>query len=245
MRLILLALCAGLCLTTHAQQSNFLLTGTMATAAGVQCGKLKNAYGIGTGLEIPIMKSNIKWTLGMGVYINGISNEPYEFYYQNNYTKTQINLTSYLFDVTSGFRYVFNEGKRVAPFVGVNGGIMKYYSEMIIEDPEDPDGCHALQTESMSSSVSYIARVESGVRITPNPSTCKSSLEIGLGYTRGTEAKYLKLTGDHYVPSEASGEDYMVQFQSANSEIHEHSVGKIFHTPTNQLSFHLAWVVPF
>ena len=152
MKPILLLLLFFVTITVTAQKFNLASRANMNTAMGEQMGKFKNAYGMGAGLRMAIKKASpLKLFLNADVSINGIKSMPYEFEFRNALTQTNINYTSYIFQWSSGMRYFFKEGSKLNPYTGIGMGMLTYSTDYAIEDPKNPDGCHALETRKIQS----------------------------------------------------------------------------------------------
>ena len=144
----------------------------------------------------------------------------------------------------AGLRYVFNEGKTVAPYSGIGAGFLFYETGYTIQDPKNPDGCHALESKSLQSDQSFTGRLEGGIRLATKWGSVPGRpvyLDIGLAYLRGTTADYIHLS-KHGAPGE--GKAYSVKFQTPAHEVHEHVIGTTYRTPVSQFMFHIGAVIP-
>jgi len=245
MKTILILLVCSISITAAAQKFSLTSRANMNTAAGEQVGKFRNAYGMGIGFELAVKKASpLKLVMNADAGTNAIESMPYEFEFNNVLTKTTIEYSSNILELTSGLRYVFNESKKLKPYVGAGIGMLRYSTNYIIEDPENPDGCHALESEKIQSDKSFISKIEGGLRFASRWKVCSNRyilFDAGFSYKRGTAAEYMRLNNHH----NDDGADYSVKFQSSTNEVHEHAIGKIYNTPVNQLAFHFGLVLPF
>lgn len=216
----------------------------MHTAAGEQVGKFKNAYGLGVGLEMAVKKASpLKLVVNGDAAVNGMKSMPYEFEFRNVLTKTEIEYTSSVIELTSGLRYVFNESKKLKPYAGLGMGLLRYNTGYAIQDPENPDGCHAIEAEKIQADNAFIGKMEGGLRYASKWKMGGGRnvlFDAGFSYKRGTSAEYMRLGKDHTT----EGAVYSVKFQSATHEVHEHPIGKVYNTPVNQLAFHVGLIIP-
>ena len=245
MKLLLLLLVCSISVIAGAQKFSLITRANMNTAAGEQVHKFKNAYGMGIGFEMAVKKTSpVKWVVNADAGINSIKSMPYEFEFNNVLTKTTIEYVSNINEVTSGLRYVFNESRKLKPYAGMSIGMLRYSTNYTIADPEEEDGCHAIESEKIQSDKSFIGKIEGGLRFASRWKVCSDRnilFDVGLSYKRGTAAEYMRLGNAHI----EEGTDYSVKFQSSTNEVHEHAIGKIYKTPVNQVGFHLGLVIPF
>ncbi len=245
MKSVLLLLACSIFIKAGAQKVSFITRANMNTSLGVQVGKFKNAYGMGIGIELTVKKaSSLKIVMNVDGGTNDVKSMPYEFEFNNVLTKTTIEYNSNILELTSGLRYIFNENRKLKPYAGLSIGMFSYSTNYVIEDPEDSDGCHALESENIQTDKSFIGKIEGGLRFASKwkPNAGRSILfDIGFSYRKGTKADYIRLNTD----DNEEDIDYSVKFQSATNEVHEHAIGKIYNTAVNQLGIHFGLVIPF
>ena len=245
MKLSLLLLACSISIIAGAQKFSLNTRASMNTAAGEQVHKFKNAYGMGIGFELELKKASpLKLVVNVDAATNGIKSMPYEFEFNNVLTKTTIEYSSNVLEFASGLRYVFNESRKLKPYAGMSIGMLRYSTNYAIEDPENQDGCHAIESEKIHSDQSFIVKMEGGLRFASRWKACsnrKILFDVGFSYKRGTASEYMRLGKAHI----EEGTDYSVKFQSSTNEVHEHAIGKIYKTPVNQVGFHFGLVIPF
>jgi hypothetical protein len=217
----------------------------MNTATGNQIGKFKNAYGLGIGLEVPVKKASpLKVVINADAGNNGMRSEPYEFEFRNVITKTAIEYSSNILELTTGLRYIFNESNNFKLYTGLSAGMLRYRTGYVIEDPEDTDGCHPIEAEKIQADKSFIGKLEGGLRFASpwDKGFSRGILfDIGVTYKMGTSAEFMRLSNKQ----SADGVDYVAKFHTPSNEVHEHPIGKIYNTPVNQVGFHLGVILPF
>lgn len=245
MKSILLLFTCCYFFTSNAQKFSVTSRASMNTAAGEQIGKFKNAYGLGVGVEIPIKKeSSLKLIANVDAGNNGMKSEPYEFEFRNVITKTAIDYSSNILELTTGLLYVFNENKYFKPYAGLSTGMLRYRTGYVIEDPEDTDGCHPIEAEKIQADKSFIGKAEGGLRFASpwdKGLTRGILFDVGFTYKVGTSAEFMRLSNKH----SAAGVDYIAKFQTPTNEVHEHAIGKIYNTHVNQFGFYFGVILPF
>lgn len=224
-------------------QSMLVAKANMNSAVGIQQGKLRNAYGFGGAVEVPLKKIKpLKFTTGFDFGINGMKKMPYELDFNGAITETNVHYTSYVWQLSSGLKYIFRDNKKWTPYAAVSAGALSYYTDMAIEDPHDSDGCSPMETKPVLFSMILSGTAETGIRIQPRQRGRGSIayIEAGAGYVAGTRGKYLRLENNKHDHDEDS---YLAKFKyNPTGEVHEHSLGMLYKTTTSMLAFHAALV---
>ncbi len=227
--------------TAHAQRT-VSINANFNSGVGEQRGKYDNMYGLGTTFEFPFKNlSAVHFTTAFDAGINGIKSMPVQLDFNGSSTKTDVNYTNYAFRLTPGLKYLVRENRKWSPYTALSVGLMSYYTEMSIRDPQDPRGCSPLQRKTVSFSLLVMGMAETGIRIKTKKKSegSISSIEIGGGYLLGSRAKYLQLSEQH--TSESDEEEFMIKFkQNSTGIIHEHMMGTMHRTTTHQLMFHVS-----
>jgi hypothetical protein len=216
-------------------QHVLVLKGLTQIGTSAQAGRFKNAYGIGAQYDYHIKKSPIHLAANLDYGINGWKTAPITLQFGNRVTKTDVVYMSSASSLTGGATYVCPSDNKLNPFAGLQVGALMYNTNMTIEDPNDPLGCRALESRQVSTSWSFITKAETGVRMNIGKKHNDAAfLQLAVGYTVGTKADYLSL-GEKQAKSDAR--EYNTKFQSRETgEVHDHSLGKVYSTPTNLLS---------
>lgn len=246
MRLILLSVSMFSCSLINAQ---FLAGGgiNFHTPLQEQSGKLKNAYGlVGTG-EYYFKKTPLFAIVDASWSVNGIKDIDQDVTGPNGYTTTQpVNYTSSLFLLTGGFGIAPLQENNVSPYIAAKGGYLKYRTVMSLPDPNDPDGCRALDTENITKDITAVGSLGTGVKFKIKHNHAeKYLLDFGFNYLVGGKARYLEM-GEHHDTPEPTSDPYYIKFQNVQSgDVHEHHLGQIHHTKTRQLQVFAKFSVLF
>lgn len=246
--LLFLFAAAGLSFSPAAAQQTITIEANMLTGVGVQKGRLDNAWGMGGTFEMPFKTVRaLKFTAGLGFGINGFKTMPVELSFNGSSTKTDVNYTSYLFQLAPGLKYVFREGKKWSPYCGLSAGLLSYYTDMSVEDPNDPLGCSPIDTKPVSYSMVLMCAAETGIRIKMRQrrSGSLSYIEAGVGYIAGSRGRYLQFSKEMNMDSENMDDAYMIKFkQNSTGIVHEHGIGAMHKTAASQLAVHIGLVFP-
>jgi hypothetical protein len=245
MKSLLLLLFSSITLTIQAQY----LTAGFGThvPVGPQKEKLKNAYGLILGYEHQLKKSpfyvvaDLSWSVFDLKTIDQDVENPDDGYV----TKQTVNYTSSIFTFTPGVGIAPLHDKNVSPYVAIKGGYMKYKTLMTLHDPEDEDGCHPLDKESILRDYAAVAIANGGMAIKIPVAQKFYYLDIGVNYINGGKAEYLRMTNDDSQPIAAGAEPYLVKFQQVQTgAVHKHALGEVYNTRTEQLQFYVRAKIP-
>jgi hypothetical protein len=234
--------------TTLSIQAQYLTAGLGThVPVGPQKEKLKNAYGLMFGYEHQLKKSpfyvvfDLSWSIFDLKTVDQEVVNPDDGYV----TKQTVNYTSSISTLTPGIGIAPLRDHNISPYVAIKGGYMKYKTLMTLHDPEDDNGCHPLDKESILRDYTAVAIANGGISIKIPTAPKIYFLDLGVNYITGGKAQYLRMTNDEIQPAPADAEPYMVKFEHAQTgSVHKHSLGDIYHTKTEQLQFYVRVKVP-
>lgn len=187
------------------------------------------------GADFKLKKAPI--TIGpdfaFGLY--GLKTEELPLAFTNGYiTETNVNYTTSMNTYAVKVQYFPIKNQPVRPYIAARGGVLHYKSKMVIEDPEDPTGCKALEQDILLSDATWMASGGAGVKIRLKKEVKGFDLDIGVHYTAAGEAEYLKISTDHV--NDPKARPYYVKFEHLpTGEIHEHPIGKVYSTKANMI----------
>src|SRR6476620_6728131 len=245
MKALLLLLFSSITLTLQAQY----LTAGFGThvPVGPQKEKLKNAFGLMLGYEHQLKKSpfyvvaDLSWSVFDLKTVEQDVESPDDGYV----TKQKVNYTSSIFTFTPCVGIAPLRDKNVSPYVAVKGGYIKYKTLMTLLDPEDENGCHPLDKESILRDYAAVAIANGGMAIKIPTAHRTYYLDLGVNYINGGKAEYLHMTKDEQQPAADGVEPYLVKFEQVQAGIvDKHALGDIYNTRTEQLQFYMRAKIP-
>lgn len=181
-----------------------------------------------------------------------------EFGMNGTTTMTDVHYNS---NVTSGnvvVRYDIIRANNLSVFGGLKGGVTDFNSKFQIEDPQDPDGCHPLQTQELMDSYTWQAGANTGVHmdmraIFPRMPKNLLLLQGYVGFMYGGNVDYINvrhLTHEddmHTNPpvtGEEGGTPVSVRFINMDTgDIHEHEVARAYNSPVRFMEAGVSLVV--
>lgn len=131
---------------------------------------------------------------------------------------------------------------KVIPYVNAKAGISNFFSNVIVEDPEDPSGCEALERKNIIKDNTFFVGYGGGLQLDLNlfaektkPGNCV--IDIAVNKIKGGCLNYINTKNIqshvHIDPNNpqppAKGEPLNIQFININTQtIHEHQVAEIY-----------------
>lgn len=172
-------------------------------------------------------------------------------------TQTTVDYSSAMSKYILGFKYMLGpEYKRCRGFVTPQIGAAKLKSRIVIQDPEDEDGCKPLDSRTAIKDWGWVYGGEAGIDLDLN--LFRKKVEQGnvhlfaaINYLRGfrhfkyTNVKYMQ-DAPHDTNVQHDDRDINVQFVNlTTNEIHEHKVGEVYHTALEMVGFNIGVKVNF
>jgi hypothetical protein len=224
--------------------SQFNIQYNFARPVGEQGKHITQMHGAVISFDVKLKNAPFYVSPEIGLNIYGLKTLEQELPFDNGYvTKTNVNYNTSMNTYGVALRFQPSTGKNFQPFLAVRTGVLHYYSNMTIEDPEDPLGCRALEKKVLVKDLTWMASGGAGFRLDGKAFSGKESrimLDFGAFYTYGGEAEYLKMSNSHDHSADPKSQDYYVKFEHIPSgDVHEHALGRIYRTATQLLEFRL------
>ncbi len=248
----------------------FLLTGYAATA------QFSISTGYSLGLPGQEMKKNINALhslsaevmyrlpgklnrvqagidLGWGTYANEQKKQTFDFG-NGDITETFVNYSSNVVQARLTARVFLLEDKPIMPYVSGKAGYTKFYSNIFIEDPHDPNGCKALDQSNIIKDGTFSAAYGAGFQIDwvlfgSRRGPGRRYIDISVNNSSGGKIDYIntkKLIDANNPPVGTDGKPLTVRFINASTQqIHEHQVAEVYTTPLRMLEFKISAVFGF
>jgi hypothetical protein len=185
-----------------------------------------------------LKKLSVGLDLGLGVYAHKTIHQTFNFN-ANTSTVVPVNYNSNVFNANLQARYQFlDEQALVVPYVNAKAGLYNFYSNITIEDPDDPDGCKALDRKNLINDNTFFWGAGAGFQINPSIFSKRKTdgpikIDISVNTLYGGKldyinTKHLKEGHDHDMP-EMGGKPLMVKFINVGTQdIHEHMVAQVY-----------------
>ncbi|MEO7923390.1 MAG: hypothetical protein ABIR30_06910 [Chitinophagaceae bacterium] len=192
--------------------------------------------------------TDISW----GMYANTRKMQTFNFG-NGSSTETWVNYSSNVIQGNLVSKVFFLKDKNIMPYASGKVGYTSFYSNIYIEDPDDPDGCKALDQRNLIKDGTISTGYGGGLQVSWNMFGCKKSrdrkdgyIDLSVNNIRGGNLDYIntkKLIDANDPPPSSEGKPLNVRFINATTqEIHEHQVAEVYTTPLRSLEFKLTAV---
>ena len=149
---------------------------------------------------------------------------------------------------------LLSKGKAM-PYVGAKGGLSHFFSNILVEDPEDPTSCEALERKNIIKDNTFFAAYGGGIQLDlslfdKRETAGKYMIDISVNKMKGGRLNYIN-TKDiqshvHTDPNNPTpttpgkGEPLNIQFINITTRtIHEHQVAELYNSPLRMLDFRI------
>jgi len=177
--------------------------------------------------------------LGLGFYAHEQVDQTFVF--DNMPSVVPVNYNSNTFNANLQTRFnLWDEDKsRIVPYLVAKAGVYNFYSNVVVEDPHNPDGCVVLDRKSLINDKTLYWSGGLGLQIDPNIFSKHKRLgnvkiDIGANTVRGGSLEYINtkhLMDAQDVP-EPGGKSLKARFINATTQhIHEHTVAQVYTSP--------------
>ena len=211
-------------------------------------------HSVSTGLSTKIPNTFGRLDLGVelnwGQYANTTKEQTFTF--ENGVsTKTNVIYSSNVFQGTFTGKYLLFKQALLNPYASAKLGYANFYSNIFIEDPHDPGGCHALDQKNLIKDGTLLAGYGGGLQLDWSAFTSRWGkgtrfIDISVNKNNGGTVQYINtknLVDANNPPTSLNGKPLNVKFVNATTQqIHEHQVAEVYSTPLHMLEFKIATV---
>lgn len=162
--------------------------------------------------------------------------------------KTDVIYSSNVFNAALFMRgNVVKKGK-VNPYINAKAGISNFYSNVIVEDPEDPSSCEALERKNIIKDNTFFIAYGGGLQLdlslfAEKTKPGKYVIDIGVNKIKGGSLNYVNTKNiqshvhiDPNNPPPVKGEPLNIQFINITTQtIHEHQVAELYNSPLHMI----------
>jgi hypothetical protein len=177
--------------------------------------------------------------LGIGTYAQKQVEQTFTF--DDMSTVVPVNYNSNVFNANLQTRFYLLKEERffVVPYIMGKAGIYNFYSNVVIEDPHDPNGCAALDRKNIIRDKTAYWTAGGGLQIDPAIFSKKRirdniMIDISAQTIRGGRIDYINtkhLMDAQEIP-EPGAKSVKARFVNASTQhIHEHSVAQVYTSP--------------
>jgi hypothetical protein len=209
---------------------------------------------IGRQLPCSLSRIQVGAELGIGTYAQLTKKQTFVFD-DGSTTVTNVRYGSNVFQANAFTRIDILQKGNIIPYVKGSAGLAKFYSNVTVEDPKDPDGCHPLEKKSLIKDNVFATGYGAGVRVDMRSFCSKMNkgdewIDFSVTRVTGGNVDYIntKRLKEHYhtptVTDPKSGQPIIQRFINASTQsIHEHQVAELYTSPLKMLEFRIGYTV--
>jgi len=165
----------------------------------------------------------------------------------NSSTKTMVTYNSNVLQSSIIGKVFLSRKKNILPYLNTKAGLASFYSNIYVADPQDPDGCRALQQKNLIKDQTFMAGYGGGLQLdwaifNKKEKKRQGWIDFSVTTIRGGKIDYIntKKLIDPNNPPTSDGKPLNVTFVNASTQqIHEHQVAEVFNSPLRMLEFKL------
>lgn len=188
---------------------------------------------------------------GIGIYAHERIDQTFQFD-ANTTAVVPVDYSSNAFNANIQARFdLLSAENFIIPYINAKGGLYNFYSSIFIGDPEDSDGCEALEQENIINDKTMYWSAGGGLQINPsifskNKRATKVMIDISANTIRGGTMDYINTKDlmDAQSMNDPDGKPLEVEFINVNTQaIHEHTVAQVYTSSLRMLEFRLGITV--
>lgn len=222
--------------------SNFILS----QPVGSMTRTMNNAFGINFGAARNFKSPfSVGAEFGYSSYGSQRTRQQYTFD-DGSVTETDVVVRNNIYNFHLTGKYFLRNNKKVNPYVSGKLGWTWFTTNLVIEDPEDEDSCHPLDSDVLSKDNTYVASGGAGVRVDFSALFKRMNeqtfyFDLSIHTSQGGTIRYMNVNHD---PSQPMPEkDVMAKFINTQTQvIHEHHVGYVYTSLVNMVEYRLGVV---
>ena len=182
---------------------------------------------------------------GIGIYAHERIDQTFQFD-ANTTSVVPVDYSSNAFNVNLQTRInLLSDKNFIIPYINAKGGLYNFYSSIFVGDPEDDDGCHALEQETLINDNTMYWSAGGGLQIntgvfSKTKQHSKVMIDISANTIRGGTMNYIntKHLMDAQTMNDPDGKPLEVKFMNVNTQsIHEHTVAQVYTSSLRLLEF--------
>ena len=163
--------------------------------------------------------------------------------------KTDVVYSSNVFNAAFFMRGNLLKKGKVIPYVNTKAGISNFFSNVIVEDPEDPSSCEALERKNIIKDNTFFMAYGGGLQLdlklfAKKEQPGKYLIDIAVNKIKGGKLNYINTkniqshvhTDPNNPAPPGKGEPVNIQFINITTQtIHEHQVAELYNSPLRMI----------
>jgi len=223
-------------------QIEFDLNYCYSRPSGQMANNIKGVHGLNLGIGYKISKTPIAIGLDIGLGGYGYQTQRQTYTFANgSTTTTNVNVSNNMTNLMLKTRIYYPTKAWVQPYIQLRGGLSYFYTNLTIEDPQDVDDCHPLESTILRSSYNLAGSAGIGARIRVGE---RFAIDISSNYVAGGRVSYMSLNKATTTATPTG--DVSAEFiNTTNQVVHKHHVGYVYETPIRLFDWRIGMSMNF
>ena len=206
--------------------------------------------GFGITLEAAWLPKTAPFSVGIEFAYNGYGQETTRQTFtfdDGTVTETDVIVTNTFSNLYATGKYFLRNGKLINPYLSAKAGYSWYKTNLVIEDPEDEDGCKPLDSDKLLVDGTFTVSGGAGVRVDFSSlfkRTPANTLffDLSAHITQGGTVEYMNVH-EHSAPNQTPDSDVTTRFINNRTQVvHEHHVGHVYSSLAEMMEYRLGVV---
>jgi len=170
--------------------------------------------------------------------------------------KTDVIYTSNVFNGSVMLRANVLDKGNVIPYIITKAGYTNFFSNVVVEDPEDASSCEALERKNIIKDHTFFGTYGGGLQVDLNLFSKKAQqgktiIDVSINKIKGGKINYINTKNiQSYMETDPNnpmpapkGEPLNIQFVNISTQmIHEHQVAELYTSPLRMLDIRIGMV---
>ena len=206
--------------------------------------------GFGMTLEAAWLPKTAPFSFGVEFAYNGYGQETTRQQFEfddGTVTETDVIVTNTFSNLFATGKFFMRKGKLISPYLSAKVGYSWYKTNLVIEDPEDEDGCSPLDSDKLLVDGTFTASGGAGIRVDFSSVFKKMDsnmlfVDLSAHLTQGGTVQYMNVhkNAGHNQPADR---DVITQFINNKTQVvHEHHVGHVYSSLVEMMEYRVGVV---
>jgi hypothetical protein len=200
--------------------------------------------GFGITLEGARLLKNVPFSVGAEFSYNAYGHDRTRQQYtfdDGSITETDVIVTNSFSNLLLTGKFFLRKERMINPYFSAKVGYSWYRTTLTIEDPEDVDGCHPLESDRLLRDGTFMASGGAGMRVDFSSIFRKMKVntlffDLSAHMTQGGTVQYMNV--DKKNPQQTPDSDVIAKFINNRTQvIHEHHVGYVYSSLVEMMEY--------
>lgn len=164
-------------------------------------------------------------------------------------TETDVHVYNNILNFNLTTQFELLSKSPIKPYVQAKIGMSRFYTDLIIDDPEDIDDCHPLEQDILLSNVGLVGGAGLGIKwdlasVFGKMNKNRFYLDVNANYLTGSKVKYMSVNAP--TPEMMPVDDVNAEFLNRqNQVVHRHHVGYVYESKIELIEYRFGMMMRF